>query len=88
MNTLEYHQAILKRVSFDESLLKKELEKTVNAIAEGEQAKLIDWCKKELDMKWEQIATALVLQKKFKVSQLDKHDQYIEKIKYRSDNYF
>lgn len=27
MNTLEYHQAILKRVSFDESLLKKELEK-------------------------------------------------------------
>ncbi|HAD97886.1 MAG TPA: hypothetical protein DCG19_10810 [Cryomorphaceae bacterium] len=73
MNTLEYHQAILKRVSFDESLLKKELEKTVNAIAEGEQAKLIDWCKKELDMKWEQIATALVLQKKFKVSQLDKH---------------
>lgn len=74
MNTLEYHQAILKRVSFDESLLKKELEKTVNAIAEDEQAKLIDWCKKELDMKWEQIATALVLQKKFKVSQLDKHD--------------
>ena len=73
MNTLEYHQAILKRVSFDESLLKKELEKTVNAIAEDEQAKLIDWCKKELDMKWEQIATALVLQKKFKVSQLDKH---------------
>lgn len=73
MNTLEYHQAILKRVSFDESLLKKELEKTVNAIAEGEQAKLIAWCKKELGMKWEQIATALVLQKKFKVSQLDKH---------------
>ncbi len=73
MNTLEYHQAILKRVSFDESLLKKELEKTVNAIAEGEQAKLIDWCKKELGMKWEQIATALVFQKKFKVSQLDKH---------------
>lgn len=34
MNTLEYHQAILKRVSFDESLLKEELEKTVNAIAE------------------------------------------------------
>jgi len=73
MNTLEDHRAILKRVSFDEILLKKELEKTVNAIAEDEQAKLIDWCKKELGMKWGQIATALVLQKKFKVSQLDKH---------------
>ena len=73
MNTLEDHRAILKRVSFDEILLKKELEKTVNAIAEDEQAKLIDWCKKKLGMKWEQIATALVLQKKFKVSQLDKH---------------
>lgn len=43
MNTLEYHEMILDKVSFDEELLKKELEKAIRNVTCSDEKALLDW---------------------------------------------
>tara|TARA_R110002167_G_scaffold264918_1_gene471620 strand:+ start:636 stop:848 length:213 start_codon:yes stop_codon:yes gene_type:complete len=57
MKTLEYHEVVLKKVSFDHDLLKKELEKAVRNTTCSEQPALLEWCARELGPKYEKIAT-------------------------------
>lgn len=63
MNTLAYHKMILSKVSFDEGLLKRELEKAVRNLRCGEEPELLDWCGNELGEKYEKIARALMQNK-------------------------
>ncbi len=52
METLEYHEKVLKKVSFDEELLKLELKKAVRNTICSEQLVLLEWCGKELGPKY------------------------------------
>lgn len=56
METLEYHETILKKVSFDEELLKIELKKAVHNNTCSEQPALLECCGKELGTKYKEIA--------------------------------
>lgn len=60
MNTLEYHEIILSKVSFDEDLLKKELEKAIRNINCSEEPVLLEWCRKELGEKYEKTALEMI----------------------------
>ena len=55
METLEYHETILKKVSFDEKLLKIELKKAVRSTTCSEQPALLEWCGKELRPEYKEI---------------------------------
>ncbi len=57
METLEYHETILKKVSFDEELLKIELKKAVRNTTCFQQPALLEWCGKELGPKYKDIAS-------------------------------
>ncbi|TVZ28690.1 hypothetical protein JM83_3834 [Gillisia sp. Hel_I_86] len=57
MKTLEYYKAILKKVEFDEILLKKELEKAIRHTTCSQQPELLQWCKEELGFKFGNIAS-------------------------------
>jgi len=57
METLEYHETILKKVSFDEELLKIELKKAVRNTTCSEQPALLEWCGKELGPKYKAMAS-------------------------------
>lgn len=56
METLEYHETILKKVSFDEELLKIEMKKAVRNATFSEQPALLELCGKELGAKYKEIA--------------------------------
>lgn len=56
METLEYHEKVLKKVSFDEELLKLELKKAVRNTTCSEQPALLEWCGKELGPKYKEMA--------------------------------
>ncbi len=60
MNKLEYHETILYKVSFNEELLKKELGKAIRNISCGEEAALLEWCRKDLGEKYEKIALEMI----------------------------
>lgn len=60
MNTLEYHETILSKVSFNEELLNKELEKAIRNIHCGEEPALLEWCRKELGEKYEETALEMI----------------------------
>ena len=63
METLEYHETILKKVSFDEELLKIELKKAVRNTACSKQPALLEWCGKELGAKYKQLASSFMKDK-------------------------
>ncbi|HEA23701.1 hypothetical protein LCGC14_1457350 [marine sediment metagenome] len=57
METLEYHETILKKVSFDEELLRMELKKAVRNTTCSEQPALLEWCGRELGAKYKEMAS-------------------------------
>ncbi|WP_339652657.1 hypothetical protein [uncultured Maribacter sp.] len=63
METLEYHETILKKVSFDEELLKIELKKAVRNTTCSQQPALLEWCGKELGPKYKELASSLMKDK-------------------------
>ena len=63
METLEYHETILKKVSFDEELLKIELKKAVRNTTCSQQPALLEWCGKELGPKYKELAHSLMKDK-------------------------
>tara|TARA_R110002167_G_C12409127_1_gene627738 strand:- start:151 stop:363 length:213 start_codon:yes stop_codon:yes gene_type:complete len=56
MKIHEYHEVVLKKVSFNDELLKKELEKAIRYTTCSEQPALLAWCGRELGPKYEKIA--------------------------------
>jgi hypothetical protein len=60
MTELEYYKTILEKVRFDDSLLKKEIEKAVRTIKCEQQPELLDWIKKELDQHYVTFADSLM----------------------------
>ena len=56
MKIHEYHEVVLKKVSFNDELLKKELEKAIRNTTCSEQPALLAWCGRELGQKYEKIA--------------------------------
>ncbi|GBF20611.1 hypothetical protein DHD05_10390 [Arenibacter sp. N53] len=44
METLKYHETIIKKVCFDEELLQIELKKAVRNTTCSEQPALLEWC--------------------------------------------
>ena len=71
METLEYHETILKKVSFDEELLKIELKKAVRNITCSEQPALLEWCGKELGAKYKEMASSFMRDKDCAFSEPD-----------------
>ncbi len=69
MNTLEYYETILGKVSFDEKLLRKELDKAVRNVRCGDEPALLEWCKKELGQKYARIVQALMQSKNCELEQ-------------------
>ena len=63
METLEYHEIILKKVSFDEELLRIELKKAVRNTTCSKQPALLEWCGKELGVKYKEIASSFMKDK-------------------------
>ncbi|MGB5821959.1 MAG: hypothetical protein WBG90_20920 [Saonia sp.] len=63
METLEYHETILKKVSFDAELLKIELKKAVRNTTCSQQPALLEWCGKELGVKYKEIASSFMKDK-------------------------
>jgi len=58
METLEYYEIILKKVSFDEQLLKIELKKAVRNITCSQQPALLEWCGRKLGPKYKKLASS------------------------------
>ncbi|HRJ29812.1 MAG TPA: hypothetical protein PLV21_03670 [Cyclobacteriaceae bacterium] len=50
MNRLEYCKVILKKISFDKNLLKKEYDKALKLLTENEAVQLSEWCQRELSV--------------------------------------
>lgn len=63
MDTLKYHEMILDKVSFNDDLLKKELEKAIRSINCNEEQTLLKWCRENLGEKYEKIAVEMMRQK-------------------------
>ncbi len=63
MKTLEYHETILKKVSFDKGLLKIELKKAVRNTTCSQQPALLEWCDKELGPKYKEMASSFMSDK-------------------------
>ena len=63
METLEYHETILKKVSFNEELLKMELKKAVRNTTCSQQPTLLKWCGKELGVKYKELASSFIKEK-------------------------
>ena len=63
MNTLEYHEMILDKVSFDEELLKKELEKAIRNVTCSDEKALLDWCRENLGEEYVSIASDMMQNK-------------------------
>jgi len=63
MTILEYHKMILDKVSFDEELLKKELEKAIRSVSCNEEQDLLEWCRQNLGEEYEEAALDMMRQK-------------------------
>lgn len=63
MTTLEYHEMILDKVSFDEELLKKELEKAIPNVTCSDKKALLEWCRENLGEEYEAIASEMMRNK-------------------------
>lgn len=50
MNRLEYCKVILKKISFDKNLLKKEYDKALKLLAANEAMLLSEWCQREFSV--------------------------------------
>ena len=61
MKTLEYHETILKKVSFDKRLLRIELKKAVRNTICSEQPALLEWCREHLGEEYKKMAVTLNL---------------------------
>lgn len=48
MTQLEFYQTVLKKVSFDQHLFKKEYKKAMNELSLSERIMLKQWCKQSL----------------------------------------
>lgn len=55
MTILEFHEIILKKVSFNDALFIKEFGKEMKHISSNEKPILLEWCKKEFRDKYEQL---------------------------------
>jgi hypothetical protein len=69
MNSLEYYETILIKVSFDESLLRKELRKAVRDLQCKDEPALLDWCREELGQKYARIVEAMMQSKNCELEQ-------------------
>lgn len=56
MKTLEYHETILKKVSFDKRLLRMELKKAVRNTICSEQPAFLEWCREHLGEEYKKMA--------------------------------
>lgn len=74
METLEYHETILKKVSFDKELLKIELKKAVHSTTCSQQPALLEWCGKELGPKYKEIASFYMKDKNCAVTNSDNQE--------------
>ncbi|MDF0716639.1 hypothetical protein PY092_10805 [Muricauda sp. 334s03] len=63
MKTLEYHETILKKVSFDKRLLKMELKKAVRNTTCSEQPVLLEWCGEHLGEEYKKMAAVFMKNK-------------------------
>ena len=60
MKTLEYHETILKKVSFNEGLLQIELKKAVRNTTCSEQPALLEWCGEHLGEEYKKMAAGFM----------------------------
>ena len=60
MKTLEYHETILKKVSFDKRLLRIELKKAVRNTICSEQPALLEWCREHLGEEYKKMAAGFM----------------------------
>lgn len=51
MDVLSYSKLILEKVSFDSSLLRKELIKSFSQLSSADQKELINWCRNRFNLK-------------------------------------
>jgi hypothetical protein len=71
MKTLEYHETILKKVSFNEELLQIELKKAVRNTTCSELPALLEWCGNELGAKHKEMASSFMKEKDCDFTYLD-----------------
>ena len=60
MKTLEYHETILKKVSFNEGLLQIELKKAVRNTICSELPALLAWCGEHLGEEYKKMAAGFM----------------------------
>ena len=71
METLKYHETIIKKVCFDEELLQIELKKAVRNTTCSEQPALLAWCGNELGAKHKEMASSFMKEKDCDFTYLD-----------------
>lgn len=71
MKTLEYHETILKKVSFDKRLLKMELKKAVRNTTSFEQPALLEWCEEHLGEEYKKMAARFMEKKSCAFKDMD-----------------
>ncbi|SNZ01385.1 hypothetical protein [Flagellimonas pacifica] len=71
MEILEYHEKILKKVSFNEELLKLELKKAVRSTTCSEQPALLEWCGEHLGEEYRKLAASYMENKSCAFDEID-----------------
>lgn len=63
MGFLKYYKTVLEKVSFNETLLRRELHKAVRHTTCNEQKALLEWCEEVLGEKYRQEAATFMKDK-------------------------